>query len=227
MLTANEIQKAKQEQRKAPTDAEVAFRSRLDDADIAYKFQIILGFYIADFVLMDKALVVEIDGGYHSTAKQQWYDVRRDAFIKKSGLKVLRIQNEDVADFDLASFDEHDDVPQRYTRGCFAALTCYKGVEIARGRKYGKGWQSSPMFRLGADKFQCSDGEPLPPVRQPDGMNIGDFDAVAFCKTGEVRQITGNEMVSKKDVDDARKAEAKKRFEAKGGYLREPVGTKW
>lgn len=58
------------------------------------KTQCILGFYILDFVIVPKLLVIEIDGSSHNDKKK--YDAYRDAFIRASGLDVLHITNEEV-----------------------------------------------------------------------------------------------------------------------------------
>ena len=50
-------------------------------------------FFIADFFCAEKKLVVELDGGYHSTLEQKEYDFIREAIIKEKGYFVLRIEN--------------------------------------------------------------------------------------------------------------------------------------
>ncbi|HKV15667.1 MAG TPA: endonuclease domain-containing protein [Reyranella sp.] len=50
--------------------------------------------FICDFVCLEKQLVVELDGGQH--ADQMAYDVRRDAFLRSEGFRVLRFWNVDV-----------------------------------------------------------------------------------------------------------------------------------
>ena len=55
-----------------------------------YKFirQYIIGCYIVDFVCRDIKLVVEIDGGQHSTATG--YDQSRTDFLMQQGYSVIR-----------------------------------------------------------------------------------------------------------------------------------------
>jgi len=55
--------------------------------------QVIDGF-VVDFFCFDAALVVEVDGGVHRA--QAAYDAERDLVLKKRGLRVVRITNEDV-----------------------------------------------------------------------------------------------------------------------------------
>jgi very-short-patch-repair endonuclease len=53
-----------------------------------------MGRYIADFVCLEKRLVVEIDGGQHADSKA--YDRRRDAWLEGAGFRVLRFWNHEV-----------------------------------------------------------------------------------------------------------------------------------
>jgi len=48
--------------------------------------------YVADFYCHQAKLVVELDGGQHTEAK----DARREAFICSQGIKVIRFWNHDV-----------------------------------------------------------------------------------------------------------------------------------
>jgi DNA repair protein RecO (recombination protein O) len=52
--------------------------------------------YIADFICLDKKLILELDGGRH--AEQQEYDAKRTAFLEQEGYKVLRFWNNDVSE---------------------------------------------------------------------------------------------------------------------------------
>ncbi|MGN6328753.1 MAG: endonuclease domain-containing protein [Rhodanobacter sp.] len=54
-----------------------------------------LGPYIADFVCIEKMLVIEIDGSQHG---EPGTDARRDAWLRHQGFKVIRCWNHDVVD---------------------------------------------------------------------------------------------------------------------------------
>ena len=54
----------------------------------------IIKFYIADFLLTRRKLIIEVDGGYHSQVEQQAKDVSRDLELKKLGYSTLRLSNE-------------------------------------------------------------------------------------------------------------------------------------
>ena len=59
-----------------------------------WKRQVPSGPYFLDFLCIEAALVVEVDGGQH--ADQIAYDQRRTAHIERSGLRVLRFWNGEV-----------------------------------------------------------------------------------------------------------------------------------
>ena len=56
-------------------------------------------FYIADFYIKQLHLIIEIDGGYHTTIQQTNYDNDKDKRIKKQypTINILRIKNEDCS----------------------------------------------------------------------------------------------------------------------------------
>ena len=60
-----------------------------------YKFkrQVPIDFYIADFVCFAARLIIELDGGQHLGSAT---DVKRDAFLRSQGFRVVRIWNNDL-----------------------------------------------------------------------------------------------------------------------------------
>ena len=62
-----------------------------------YKFrrQLPIDHYIADFVCLDRRLIVEADGGQHAESKR---DERRDAYLTAQGFRILRFWNSDLFD---------------------------------------------------------------------------------------------------------------------------------
>ncbi len=58
--------------------------------------QYIIGQYIVDFLFRKSLLIVEIDGGYHMTEKQQEEDAVRQKWLENKGYTVLRFTNEQV-----------------------------------------------------------------------------------------------------------------------------------
>jgi len=80
--------------RREPTECERKFWSRVRDRRLGghkFKRQMLIGGYIADFVCVERKLIVELDGGQHADNKE--YDEKRDAFLRSRGFRVIRIWN--------------------------------------------------------------------------------------------------------------------------------------
>ena len=53
--------------------------------------------YIADFALLDKKIIIEVDGEHwHSGKKQQKKDRFRDYMLKRAGWTTIRIKEKDI-----------------------------------------------------------------------------------------------------------------------------------
>jgi len=81
------------------TDAEILLWSKLRGKQLkGYQFyrQKIIGNYIADFYCPKSKLVVEIDGGQHYCAEGVMKDNKRDDYMIKAGITVLRFSDRDV-----------------------------------------------------------------------------------------------------------------------------------
>lgn len=77
------------------TDAETKLWSRLRNRQLAgakLRRQVPLGPYIADFLCADARLIVELDGGQHTTE----VDAVRTAWLEAQGFRVIRFWNNDV-----------------------------------------------------------------------------------------------------------------------------------
>jgi len=53
-----------------------------------------IGNYIVDFVCHEKRIIIEVDGGQHSTEREK--DNERDNWLKEQGYMVLRFWNNEV-----------------------------------------------------------------------------------------------------------------------------------
>ena len=98
--------------RHEPTPAEKALWHLLRDRRLEqHKFrrQVRIDPYIADFVCLERRLVIEVDGSQHAESDR---DARRDAFLTRQGFSVLRFWNNDVLNNPAGVFD-----------AIFAALT--------------------------------------------------------------------------------------------------------
>ncbi|HEY0525546.1 MAG TPA: DUF559 domain-containing protein [Stellaceae bacterium] len=78
------------------TDAEARLWRWLRRRQLGQRFrrQVPLSPYIADFVCMERRLVIEVDGGQHSTDVAR--DTRRTAWLEAQGFRVLRFWNNEV-----------------------------------------------------------------------------------------------------------------------------------
>ena len=83
-----------------PTEAEKLLWECLRGKNLWFKFnrQHIVGDYIVDFICIEKSLVVEVDGGYHSEYEQIQKDEMRTESLRRMGFRVIRFANEDVYD---------------------------------------------------------------------------------------------------------------------------------
>ena len=86
------------ENRDNQTLAEQYLWSELSGNALGHSFrrQHIIGDYIADFVCLNKMLIIEIDGGYHEEYYQDAADEERTKVLEAYGCKVIRFTNEDV-----------------------------------------------------------------------------------------------------------------------------------
>lgn len=87
------------ENRKNPTEAEDLFWQEVRNSNLGYKIrrQHYIGSFIADFVCLEKKLIIEVDGGYHDTKEQVELDELRTLELEQKHLyKVIRFNNEEV-----------------------------------------------------------------------------------------------------------------------------------
>ena len=63
---------------------------------VRFHRQYVVGNFIVDFYCHKAKLVVELDGSQHFEKKGQESDAQRDMFLKKQGLSVIRIPNNEV-----------------------------------------------------------------------------------------------------------------------------------
>lgn len=55
-----------------------------------------IGHYIVDFYCPTKKIVIEVDGGQHYEEQGQKSDGKRDVYLTKLGLRVIRFNNREV-----------------------------------------------------------------------------------------------------------------------------------
>ena len=88
--------------RKNATLAESRLWEQIRNKNLGVEFrrQHIIADFIADFVCLDRMLIIEIDGGYHSERKQIEDDEIRTERLNRLGFQVIRFTNEKVL-FDI------------------------------------------------------------------------------------------------------------------------------
>ena len=86
------------ENRNNQTNAEKCLWQRLRGGELGAKFkrQHIIYDFIADFVCLEKKLVVEVDGAYHFTNEQMEHDAYRTKELEQFGFCVIRFTNDEV-----------------------------------------------------------------------------------------------------------------------------------
>ena len=82
------------------TYAERLFKTFLT-GKIDFEFQKIIytdnkHFFIADFYIPSKNLIIELDGEYHNDAKQQDKDIWRTKLLNSLGYRVIRFKNKQI-----------------------------------------------------------------------------------------------------------------------------------
>ena len=85
--------------RRTMSDAEHLLWSRLRearDAGVAFRRQVPIGPYVADFMCRKADLIVEVDGEQHALPEQAAHDERRDAFLRGQGYTVVRVWTADI-----------------------------------------------------------------------------------------------------------------------------------
>lgn len=82
--------------RKNPTPEEAMLWEEVRNSKLGHKIrrQHAIGFFIADFVCLDRRLVIEVDGEYHLNNKE--YDDARTSFLNQEGFTVIRFSNQQV-----------------------------------------------------------------------------------------------------------------------------------
>lgn len=86
------------ENKKHATEAESLLWHHISRHQLEVKFnrQYVIADYIVDFVCLEKGLVIEVDGAYHSEYEQMLYDENRSKVLEEMGFKVVRYTNEEV-----------------------------------------------------------------------------------------------------------------------------------
>lgn len=81
-----------------PTEAERSLEPAIAALGKRYRFQhpFFRFHHMADFVLLDDKIVIEVDGSSHNTPGQKIKDLKHTAELEALGYKVMRCKNEDA-----------------------------------------------------------------------------------------------------------------------------------
>jgi len=81
------------------TEAESLLWERLRDrrlAGLKFRRQHHIGRYVADFYCRELDLIIELEGCVHDAPDQREYDTARFGYLEATGLRICRIQNDQV-----------------------------------------------------------------------------------------------------------------------------------
>ena len=94
--------------RKNPTEAEDKLWQMLRKKSTGYKIkrQQVIDGYIADFICIEKRVIIEVDGEIHLTPENIEKDKERSRILNAQGYDVLRFTNKYVIDNQIKVFDE-------------------------------------------------------------------------------------------------------------------------
>ncbi|MDR0872125.1 MAG: leucine--tRNA ligase [Prevotellaceae bacterium] len=113
------------------TEAENELWQAIRAKKIGYKIrrQHIVDGFIADFINLEKQVIIEVDGGIHLTTEQKERDKQRTAILNQFGFEVIRFTNEEIFDnvqnVALKIKDYLDKVPSKRT--ATTPLSCGEG----------------------------------------------------------------------------------------------------
>jgi very-short-patch-repair endonuclease len=68
----------------------------MKQAGFKFRQQVPLDHYIVDFACLSRRLIVEVDGGTHSTEEERRKDARREQYLHHQGFRIVRVWNSDV-----------------------------------------------------------------------------------------------------------------------------------
>jgi very-short-patch-repair endonuclease len=83
---------------------------RNNQLDVHFRRQAPCGAYVVDFLAVKPKLVVELDGSQHYAEQGLEFDRKRDAYLRRRGLTVLRFSNVEVMkniDAVIATIEQH------------------------------------------------------------------------------------------------------------------------
>jgi uroporphyrinogen-III synthase len=86
------VRELRRDETKAERIAWSLLRGRRCDG-LKFRRQVAIENYVVDFYCFDRRLAVELDGSIHSQPSQHRRDRPKDRFLKRLGVRVLRLPN--------------------------------------------------------------------------------------------------------------------------------------
>jgi very-short-patch-repair endonuclease len=65
-------------------------------AGFKFRQQVPIDQFIVDFACLSKRLIVEVDGGTHSTCEELRRDAKRESYLRSQGFQIVRFWNFDL-----------------------------------------------------------------------------------------------------------------------------------
>jgi len=69
---------------------------QLKQVGCRFRQQVPIDHFIVDFACLSRRLIVEVDGGTHSTDREVARDSRRERYLQQQGFRILRVWNSEV-----------------------------------------------------------------------------------------------------------------------------------
>jgi methylmalonyl-CoA mutase cobalamin-binding domain/chain len=93
------LQPIAKEMRKNPTEAENILWQLLRRNSTGFKIkrQVVVDGYIADFICIEKRVIIEVDGAIHHLKENTERDIERTRILNNQGYEVLRFSNDEVS----------------------------------------------------------------------------------------------------------------------------------
>ena len=73
-------------------------RRELKRAGFKFRQQVPIDHFIVDFACLSKRVIVEVDGGTHSTVEEIARDRARERHLREQGFHILRVWNSEVGE---------------------------------------------------------------------------------------------------------------------------------
>lgn len=134
MFSPKALKESAEYMKKNTSPNEITVGNILVANNISFIHQEIFGFYIFDFFIPSKLLILEVDDSSHDNKATRIYDKRRDYYCKGRGLKVDRLDTREIIRV-MLHIDKYKEV-KNYK-------TIYKQIKEEADNEHLRTWLSS------------------------------------------------------------------------------------